>query len=213
MSTARKYTFNNALNAHESRKRAIAAIQILWKQMRPDLHGDKDALREERLAWIGSFLQLRRPLRSITDLSDGQMLIVLDEMRNLTGTKKQILPQEKGRIEREHRRHFQSAGNVVDIEQFKRQHFASDEQKFTLDKIIKHLGWSDDAARAFLVKRGFGESIEKISFKKANSLTMILLNIAADKDLRRVLPEGTKITRKMTAEHIPLLKRKLEIDR
>lgn len=212
MPVARKYTSNDALTAHESRKKAIAAIQILWKQMRPDLF-DKDELRDERLTWISGFLKLPRPLESITELSDGQMMIVLDEMRGLTGTKQQQPTpwRENARIEREHHRHFQSIENVVSIEQFKRQHFASQEQKFTLDKIIKHLGWSDGAVKDFLVRRGFGESIEKIAFKKANSLTMILLNIAADKDLRA---QGkTKISRAMTAKHISVIKRRLEIDR
>lgn len=197
MPTARKHTFSDAAIANQWRRKAYAAININWLQMRPDLKfEDKDTIRDERLAWIASFLNLKK-LDSTTDLSDKQIGLILDEMRNLTGTKQ---PNS-----------VQSSGNVVSIEQFKRQHYASDEQKYTLDKIIKHIGWTNEQTENFLKKRKFAASLEKLSFKNANSLTMILLNIAADKELRRALPPETKISRQMTAEHIPTLKKKLQI--
>lgn len=201
MSTARKYTFNDALNAHEWRKKAYAAINIIWLQMRPDLKfEDKGTIREERLAWIASLLNLKK-LGSTTLLSDGQIGLVLDEMREMTGTKPAPVAAAP------------SSGNVVSIAQFKRQHYASGEQKYTLDKIIKHIGWTNEQTENFLKKRKFAPEFEKLSFKTANALTMILLNIAADKDLRRILGKGEKISRKMTADYIPTLKKKLEIDR
>lgn len=201
MSTARKYAFNRVLMSPESRRKSYASINILWVQMRPDLRFEsKNDVREERLAWIADFLGLKN-LASTTKLTDGQIGFVLDEMRRMTGTK--FAPKQSPE------NIAPSSGNVVNLKQFKQQHYASAEQKFTLRKIIAHLGWSENRAKDFLIKRKFGESIEKIAFKKANSLMIILLNIAADKELRA---QGkTKISRKMTADYLPQLKGKLDI--
>lgn len=203
MKTARKYAFNRVSMSPESRRKAYASLNILWLQMRPDLRFEsKNDVREERLAWIAGFLGLKN-LASTTKLTDGQIGFVLDEMRRMTGTIKPA-PKELPDSNVVH-----SSGNIVNLKQFKQQHYASEEQKFTLRKIIAHLGWSENGVKDFLQKRKFGESIEKISFKKANSLMIILLNIAADKELRA---QGkTKITRKMTADYIPQLKGKLDI--
>ncbi len=54
-------------------------------------------------------------------------------------------------------------------------------------------------SRQAQIWRQFGKNL----VQKANSLTMILLNIAADKELRAT--GKTKITRKMTADYIPAL--------
>lgn len=223
MSTARKRTANKHSMLREWRKKAYAAINITWLQIRPDLKfEDKGTIREERLAWVASFLGLKK-LDSTMDLSDEQLGLVLDEMRKRSGTRTFITAAQSLDI---HKRQAELVaagklkviellpkreGNVVNLAQFKKQHYASNEQKYTLIKIINHLGWTDEATRDFLVKRKFGESIEKLAFKKANRLTMILLNSAADKELRRVLPKGEKITRQMTADYIPMLKKKLQI--
>lgn len=214
MSTARKLNVNSRSMSPQSRNSAIGAIQICWKQMRPDLHGDKDAMREERLTWISNFLQLRRPLESVKDLSDGQMLLVLDEMKNMTGAKTNPSPLEKGAIEREHR-------NVVNIADYRKvadgeatdaeiTHLSGEAQIFTINKLVGAIGWSEEGFRDFLFKKFRRRSPRMLSFKDCNSLTMILLNIAADKELRA---QGhAKISRAMTAKYIPILKKKLQID-
>lgn len=223
MSIARKRAFNSRSMSTQSRNAAIAAIQICWQQMRTDLHGDKDAMRDERLAWITSFLRLKNPLESIKDLSDGQIGLVLDEMRNMTGAKAPAWsPQQKGKIEREHRRLTQ-IGNVISIADFVSKKpksapvesetvfLTSDEQFYTLEKLVNFIGWNDEQTQNFLKKRKFAPSLRMQEFDRATALTMILLNIAADKDLRA---QGkTKISRAMTAKHIPILKQKLQIDR
>ena len=214
MSTARKLNVNSRSMSPQSRNSAIAAIQICWKQMRPDLHGDKYVLREERLTWISNFLQLRRPLESVKNLSDGQMLLVLDEMKNMTGAKSTPSPREKGAIEREHR-------NVVNIADYRKAadseatdaeitHLSGEAQIFTINKLVGSIGWSDGHFREFLFKKFRRRSPRMLTFKDCNSLMMILLNIAADKELRA---QGkTKISRAMTAKYIPILKKKLQID-
>jgi hypothetical protein len=209
MSTARKRAFNNRSMSPDAHNRAIAAIQILWKQMRPDLF-DKDELRDERLAWIERFLQLRRPLASITDLSDKQLGVVLEEMRRMTGTvPKQTIAAPL------------TDTNVVQFPNVRRQqaqpaesetvHLAGEQQIFTINKLVGFIGWSEEGFRDFLFQKFRRRSPRLLKFKECNSLMMILLNIAADKDLRA---QGkAKISRAMTAKHIPEIKRRLEIDR
>ncbi len=200
MSTARQYIFNDALMAHDSRRRAIAAIQILWKQMRSDLHFDKETLREERLVWIAEFLALKRELKSITDLSDKQRGIVLEEMRRLTGQASKT-PESTTKFANPRIANNPQSADVV--------HLAGEAQVFTINKLVGCIGWSEEGFRDFLFEKFRRRSPRMLTFKKANSLMMILFNIAADKELRA---QGkTKISRQMTAEYIPVLKKKLEI--
>lgn len=210
MSIARKYNANQRSMSAQSRNLAIAAIQICWKQMRSDL-SDKDELRAERLAWIAGFLQLARPLRSITDLSDGQMGIVLEEMRRLTGTQPK-LKQPAAKL---------TDTNVVQFPTGKKHdahpaesetvHLAGEGQIYTINKLVGFIGWTDTHFREFLFNKFRRRSPRMLKFKEATSLTMILLTIAADKDLRA--RGEARVTRAMTTKHIPVLKRKLEIDR
>ena len=214
MSAARKRSVNQRPMSPQSRNAAIAAIQICWKQMRPDLHGDKDALREERLIWIASFLQLRRPLASIKDLTDRQMGIVLEEMRRMTGTTPK--PKIVSDIARP-----PLDGNVVNIADYRQPspseateadvtHLSGEAQIFTINKLVGAIGWSDEHFRDFLFSKFRCRSPRMLTFNQCTSLTMILLTIAADKELRA---QGhAKISRAMTAKYIPILKRKLSID-
>lgn len=211
MPTARKYASNTRSMSPESRRSAYAAININWLQMRPDLRfEDTETIRAERLAWMASFLGITKPLASTTELSDKQLGLILEEMRRMTGT----TPKAKQPIAR--------TGNVVQLSDFKKptpvessgaeiEHLAGEAQIFTINKLVGAIGWTEEGFRDFLFQKFRRRSPRMLTFKKANSLTMILLNIAADKALRA---QGkTKITRKMTAEYIPVLKRKLEIDR
>lgn len=200
MSTARKYTSNQRSMSPASRKKAYAAINITWANLRPDLKWEaKEEVRQQLLEWIIRLLGLKK-LDSIKDLSDGQIGKALEEMKRLSGKNNSIenpqsaIPNPK------------SNDNIVYLSAFR----ASEEQKYTLGKILDYIGWSEEAKTRFLEKRGFPSDINLLPFKKANSLTIILLNIAADKDLRA---QGeAKITRQMTAKYIPVLKKKLGVD-
>lgn len=217
MSTARKYRSNQRSMSRQSRNSAYAAINILWNQMRPDLRFEaKDVVREERLAWIASFLRLKK-LDSTTKLSDGQIGKVLDEMKRLTGQVSK--PQEintKSQFSTNLRLVENPNVNVSTIYLHSENsaeiiHLASEEQIFTINKLVGTIGWTEEGFREFLFQKFQRRSPRMLTFKNANSLMMILLNIAADKELRA---QGkTKISRKMTAEYIPILKKKLQIDR
>lgn len=203
MTAARKNSFNQRSMSVQSRNSAYAAINILWLQMRHDLRFEsKDVIRDERMTWIAGFLGLKK-LDSTKDLSDRQIGFVLEEMRRLTG---QASKQQKAPQNSEISNNPINSAKPADV-----IHLASEEQVFTINKLVGAIGWSEEGFRDFLFRKFRRRSPQMLTFKNATALTMILLNIAADKELRA---QGkTKISRKMTAVYIPVLKRKLGIDR
>lgn len=207
MTTARKYAFNNNSMSRESRSRAYAAINILWNQMRPDLRFEaKSDVRDERLAWIASFLGLKK-LDSTTKLTDGQIGKVLDEMKRMTGQASTKKPESNTK--------FQFFNNSIISKNAPSDgaeviHLATEAQQFTARKLFDFLGWSVERKEEFLRDRFNCPNVPMLTFKKANALLMILLNTAAHVDLKA---KGKKTGRAETAKHIPILKKKLQIDR
>lgn len=209
MATAKKYTPNTASMSRQSRNNAYAAININWQQMRPDLRFEPaDVIRDERLAWIANFLGLKK-LDSTTELSDKQIGLLLDEMRRMTGRapKQTAAPLTDTNVVQfpNQQRRTTELGDAEVV------HLAGEAQIFTINKIVGFIGWSEEHFREFLFNRFRRRSPRLLKFKECNSLMMILINIAADKDLRAL--GKAKISRAMTAAHIPEIKRKLEIDR
>ncbi len=211
MSTAKKRTWYSP----EARNGAFAAINIKWLQMRPDLRfEDRNTVRDERLAWVAAFLGLPK-LASLTDLTSDQIGIVLDEMNRLSGGRPTNYAAKP--VQRD----VKPSAKVVNIADYRQPnqpeaadaqitHLSGEAQIFTINKLVAAIGWSDEHFREFLFSKFRRRSPRMLTFKQCNSLTMILLNIAADKDLRA---QGkTKISRAMTAKYIPILKRKLDIN-
>ena len=208
MSTARKYAFNSHSISPESRRAAYAAININWLQMRPDLRFEsKEIIRDERLAWISSFLQLARPLESTTKLTDGQIGLLLDEMRRMTGTVAETKPKQL------------TGTNVVQLSDYKKpetsspgsaeiKHLTGEAQSYTLEKLEKYIGWTAEQRENYLKPRFGAGNFRMLQFKQANALMMQMLNIAAQKDLKA---QGKKTGRAENAKYIPILKKKLQI--
>lgn len=191
MQTARQ--FKPSPSAH--RKGMIAAIQITWPQLRPDLRHAPEELREERLAFIQQTLGLKRPVASLTELSDRQIASVLDAMRAL-----QLKP------------HPASSPAIAPLTQEAEIiHLASAEQTHTINKLCAYLGWNDEARRGFLKRRYRRDSPAMLSPKQAHGLIRILFNIAASRDLKQ--RGATHASQEMIREEIPHLKARLGIDR
>ncbi len=169
-------------------KRMRVAVVLEFRSQFPGL--DKSEESDERNAFVGKLLNLRKPIGSITELSGAQLGLALDLMK---GKQK----KQAGSL--------RSDRNVI----FLSAERASKEQIFTIRKLLNYLKWSDEARTDFLTKRGFPANIETLRFKKATSLTNILLNIAAHKDLKS---QGKKTGRAAQAKYLKTLKRKLEID-
>lgn len=205
----------------DSRRSAIAAIQICWKKMRPDLSHDKELDREERLAWIAQYLGLKK-LGSITDLSDTDLFSTAGRMKELTGSSKPQPRPARKPVERltvsggAEIIQFPGTRNVVDLEPAAGggadvDHSATPEQIYTLEKLHTYIGWSAEGMAKFMKARFKTEVFQMLRYKQAHALTMLLLNIAAHQDLKKLDPSAS-VSRADTAKYIPKLKRKLRID-
>lgn len=178
-----------------SRSRMIAAIHIEWAKIRRDLGKASHAeLRDERLAYITRVLKLKRQVNSMRDLTDRQLGLVLDALRNFQ-------PQLPGDVAHAAAQPATEGAEII--------HLASAEQVFTINKLLDHLGWSVDARERFIQQRFRRTSPAMLSPKQANSLTMILLNIAAQRAIRT---RGiARVSRAMIQAEIPRLKERLGI--
>jgi hypothetical protein len=200
MPSARRAARHTAETSSPGRGKMIAAVQILWKQIRVDLHGDEQSLRAERLAFITDILKLKRPVESVCDLSNSQLARVLDAMRRfqsqptLTGYTPPVKVPATTQQE--------TGANVI--------HLASAEQVFTINKLLDHLGWSDLYREKFIRDRFKRQKPQMLSPKQANSLLRILLNIAAQREAKN--SGVTVVTRAAIKALIPGLKRRLGID-
>lgn len=223
MAAARQRAFNGRSTASGSRNAAIAAVQINWKKMSPD--GDRD----ERLEWISEYLG--REVHSLTDLTDQQLGAVAGEMKRLTGTQAAVDSRQPQRV-RTASDSDRVPGNVVDInanvhranvnnenwsvsgEDPTTIHLASHEQIHTLGKLQEYLQWSEDSMAGFIrnhLRIASKASFRQLTFKQATKATMILLNIAGHRDLKK-RNGGKPVSRAELNKYIPLLKAELRID-
>lgn len=182
-----------------TRARTIAAIHITWKKLRRDLR-DPDESREQRLTFIAGVLNLKQPLESTRELTDKQLGRVLDRMRELEGQ-----PELPG-IQSIHATTQNTAAGEAEI-----HHLATAAQIAAIEKLLACLGWSDVAKDAFIQRRFKRTSPRLLSPKEANSLTMILLNIAAANAIRS-RTSVNRVSRALIRVEIPALKRRLGID-
>lgn len=212
MSRTNQRAYKNLPMPSQSRGKAYGKLNILWKLLRPDLDGeDADTMRAERLQWIKNFLGLQK-LDSTKDLSDAQLGRVLDEMTHLTGQKPKTPPsvQTSANVSfiAPPTKAIQSASDNSENVVYLSAERASEEQKFTIRKLLEFLEWTEEYSANYLIKRGFPSDINALRFKKAHPLTMILLNSAAHKDLKS---KGLKTGRTETAKHIKFIKKTLQI--
>ena len=178
----------------QTRRGMIAAIQIQWKELRPDLRHSPEELRDERLAYITDILKLKEPLRSLKDLTNYQMTRVLAHFDDLRA--QPALPSTQ----------VVARPVVAEI-----VHLATAQQVFTINKLLDFLGWHPDSRKRFLSSRYQRENPVHLRPRQANSLIRILFNIACSQELKKA--GFKKVTRPMIGMHIPVLKKKLGIDR
>jgi lipopolysaccharide biosynthesis protein len=200
MQPARQARPGTGSSERSVRSRMIAAIHLKFKKLRTDLRFCSDEeIRDERLAFINDALKSKRAIISMRDLSDRQLGLVLDALSRLE-TQPQLPNSQAANV-------AANAGNAsAEI-----IHLASSEQQHTIEKLFNCLAW-DDELRASFVKQKFKSSPAMLTFKQANSLTMILLTIAAT---RAIKGRGSvqRVSRLMIREEIPALKARLGIDR
>jgi hypothetical protein len=199
---ARRQREEQRREERSARSRMIAAIQITWKKIRPDLNNPEE-LREQRLEFMAGVLR-KKQIKSSRDCTTRQLGLVLDAMREFE--RQPEIPGLQSIHATAPRSVNDSATGEGDI-----HHLATAAQVATIDKLFLHLNWSAEATEGFVKKRYQRSSHCLITPKQANSLTMILLNIAAS----RAIKDRTnvkRVSRAMVHAEIPSLKRRLGID-
>lgn len=196
----------NPVSAH--RQKLTAAVQIEFSKRLAHLADDKDEQRAARLADITRILNLSRPCESITDLTDKQLGLLLDDLRAGQTSPSSTVKNPKNRFAARPRAVVTEPLPVGGAEII---HLASKEQVFTLEKIVGFIGWKDEQRDEFLLKRYRNAKFAMLTHGKANSAINILLRIAAQKDLK-ALGKTTCTTAEINA-HINVIKSKLTIDR
>lgn len=193
-----------ARSKKDARTATIAAIHITWSKLRRDLRGDKEELRESRLQFMSRVLN--REITTSRGLSQAKLGKVLDAMRDLESAP--LLPGGAPTVDPQPL----IANTPAEV-----HHLATESQVATIDKLFGCLGWSPEAIASFTGKRFNRQSPRLITPKQANSLMMILMNIAASRDIKRRWKEDTgreveHVSREMIRAEIPALKRRLAID-
>jgi hypothetical protein len=190
------------------RRRLLAAINITWKEIRPDL-GSADELREARLDFAATELRIP-PIGSYSELSNSQLSKVLSAMQ-----RERAQPSLAGC----NVRRIQPAQEVAD--QVSRGtpaevvHLASLEQTWAINRVFKYLAWTETGCEAFLRRNFQRNNVRTLTPKQARSALTILLHIAASRDIKaRAAKERRSITvtKPMKLAEIPAIKRKLGID-
>lgn len=186
--------------AKEMRRKMIAKINIIWKELRPDL-STADELREARLDFARAELNLPS-LGSFTELTDGQLRRVLEVLvREQSGA---VLP---GMERTKQAAPPPSAPGGAEV-----FHLASKEQCWAINAILNYLKWSSDAREGFLVKNFRRRSAQMLSPKSAHSCIRILLNIAASRDLKAAKGDAeAKVSKVEIDSYLPELKRRIGI--
>jgi hypothetical protein len=198
------------------RDKTIAAIHIVWSKIRRDLKGDKEELRASRLAFMSQVLN--KDVKSSRDVSDAKLGKVLDRMRELERapglfgvSSSEFKVQSSEHQTRNLELETKPAGEAEIV------HLATDAQAGAIVKIFNYLKWSPEAREKFVDQRFQRTSPRLLTPKDANSLTMILLTIAAARDIKQQWKQETgrdveRVSRQMIRAEIPALKRRLDID-
>jgi hypothetical protein len=181
------------------RNKMLAAIHVLWHQLRPDLHHDKNVERDERLAFITEVLRLKRPVSSMRSLSVQQLGRILDELRRF---EKQ--PQLVGYVPPAKPAPAPAATAAV-------IHLATSEQLYAIDKLFRFLDWSTEYREKFVEQKFNRRRAALLPTAKAHSLIRILLNVACSRELKA--RGHAAASREMIRAEIPALKARLGIDR
>lgn len=202
----------------DERRKMIAKIQIEYPKLRPDLRHSTEELREARLHFCKLVLGLREAPTSIKKLTNKQLGRVIEAIKKEKGT-----PRFEG-FDLHQVSHIKPTASVVsravqpiscgvhDMRAGEIIHLAGKEQVWAIGQILLHLGWSEQYALDFIKKRFSKATIHLLTHKEANSLTMVLLTIAASRDIKKE-QNLEHVSRQMVRKYIPTLKRELGIDR
>lgn len=206
----RNYSSNRARNI---RQKMLAKIHIEYQRLRPDLRHSTEELREERLLFCQNALGLSRPPASLRDLTDKQLGRVIEAIAKEYSEPK--LPGcdahgTRASVRSNLSRHC-SANDMISSSSAEVIHLASEEQTWAINRIFEYLGWSPEGRTRFIEGRFNRKSEKLLKPNEAQSLTFILLRIAASNDLKKD-SRIVRVTKSMIGSYIPQLKKKLGIE-
>jgi hypothetical protein len=191
----------------------IAKIQIEFPKLRPDLRHSTEELKEERLIFCQHALGLREPPSSLRNLSDKQLGRVIEAISKerseprlpgceIHGTKASVRSNSNVRCK---------AKDMMQLEGAEIFHLASGEQVWVVNRIFEYLGWTPEGQARFIESKFGRRSPTLLRPRQAQSLTFILLRIAASNDLKKK-PGVVRVSDAMIGSYIHDLKKKLGID-
>lgn len=198
-------------DAGEQRNKMLAKIHIEFPKLRPDLRHSAEEMRLERLAFCARVLGLRKSLDSLRRLTNKQLGRVIEAIKEQKpqGVLPGGAPRQFRGVDRD--AEVTPAGKSCGPAEI--VHLAGPEQVWAIDRVFEYLGWSKESQSRFMEKR-YGRSVARmLSPRDANSLLMILFNMAASKDLKAARGTDQKIPRRDIGRYIPHLKHKLGIER
>jgi hypothetical protein len=194
------------------RNRMLSAIHVKWAQKRPDIRSDKAELAGALRDFAAQVCELAN-VESLADLSDKELGFVLDALNGKPvagGRYAQPTPTAGANVLRGTFGHKAPRSPIVDREPAEITHLASPGQVVTAEKLFNFVQWPLEKQEAFLERRYKTKAVSMLTFKRANGLVRILLNIAASRDIKRKMA-GVKVSQAMIKAAIPELKRRLGI--
>ena len=206
--------YYNGQREKELRTRLMRKIHAEFPKLRPDLRHSTEELKLERRAFCERALNLRKPLESMSRLSNEQLGKVIEAIK-----REMPSPQLPGCSVH----HFKGKATAAPASPVASppadgqqpgeiHHLAGAEQVWAIRRVISHLGWSKEGAERFIKARYRSTGPEMLTPRQATALLVILFNIAASRELKAKRGADEPVTRAMIAAHLPQLKRKLGID-
>jgi hypothetical protein len=192
------------------RNRMLSAIHVKWAQKRPDIRSDKAELAGALRDFAAQVCELAN-VESLADLSEKELGFVLDALNGKPAGAQptQIATRSGANVVRgtfgNKAQRPPIGGEPADI-----THLASPGQVATAQKLFAFVEWPLEKQEAFLGRRYKTKAVAMLTFKRANGLVRILLNIAASRDIKRKMA-GVKVSQAMIKAAIPELKRRLGI--
>ena len=231
MGRASNHSQNHRGSSTEYRKKLMRKIHATWRDARPDLRHSPEELRSERLAYCQEVLGLSHPVESMTELSDDQLVRVIEALTAQTkrtepagpnvrpfrrpakavATKAASTTGQSEPASKADQANSIATPGAGPQEEAEIIHLASKQQVWAINRLYDYIGWTRERREEFLREKFRRVSPAMLTPRQAHSYTVILINVAAQKDIKREHPEVKKVTREMIREYMPELMKRMGI--
>ena len=210
----------------EYRTKLMRKLHVTWREARPDLRHSTEELRSERLAFCEEVLGLGYSIESMTELNNDQLGRVIDALKDQTRRMEPAGPNVRpfrrpakaasttrlsepaGRSDQANPPAASGAGEEQEAEII---HLASQQQIWAINKLYSYIGWQLERQEQYLMSKFSRRNPAMLTPRQAHSYTVILLSVAAQKDIQRANPEIEKVTRELIHAYMPELMKRVGI--